>query len=202
MNSTAKSFDGLAIEPAVHEDEELKQRAEMIDGQIVYKALPGGEHAAAEYSFTHGIGAFFNRKKRNDGTGGWWILPEISIQYLKISEKGRMLTADIAGWKRSEVPERPKGNPIKISPHWVCEICHTTRKKDTILVPETLCAEGVEWYWFVDVEENLLTVFHLENGRYSVVKTWSKDFGNARIPPFDAVEFSLSVLFGDEPEDE
>ena len=174
----------------------------MIDGQIVPKALPGGAHSSVESGILRGISTRFHRTKRNDGSGGWWILTEISVLYKNMSEMGRILTADIAGWKRDRVPTRPSEYPVKETPDWVCEVCHTTRKKDTTIVPETLAAEGVEWYWLADVEDELLTIFHLENGKYSVVKTWPKDAGKARLPPFEAVELSLPELFGEDPEEE
>ena len=180
------------------EDPNGRDRAEYIDGKIVYKALPGGDHAIVASSIDRKIAASFHRKLRNDGTGGWWILPEISIQYNRISEKGRRLTADIAGWKRERVPLVPRGFPIATRPDWVCEVCHTTRTKDMTIVPETLAAEGVPWYWFVDVEEQLLSIFHLQDGLFSLLKTWKKNDGRVTLPPFEACKLTLAELFGDE----
>ena len=195
MSSTANKFDV--------EDYEFKdEREELIDGEVVYKALSGGKHSHIENRVSTNVSHLFDRKKRKDGSGGWWILTEASIQYRKVSEKGRQLTADVAGWKRERVPACPSTFPIEELPDWVCEICHTTRKKDTTIVPETLAADGVEWYWLVDVEDELLTVFHLENGRFYVLKTWSKEDGKVRIPPFETAEFSIPILFGEDAEDE
>lgn len=195
MSSTAKHLDDI-------EREFLEERAELIDGQVVYKALPGGRHGQIESSIDRAVGSLFHRKKRDDGRGGWWILTEVSIQYRKVSEKGRRLTADLAGWKRERVPACPSAFPVEDRPDWICEVSHTTRKKDTTIVPETLAAEGVPWYWLLDVEAENLTVYELSESGFVLRKSLFREDGKVRIPPFEAVELSMPVLLGDDPEDE
>ena len=51
---------------------------------------------------------------------------------------------------------------MTIRPDRVCEVCHTTRKKDRELVPDTLSKAGVPYYWFVDAEELFLEVWELQ----------------------------------------
>ena len=178
------------------------ERAEYIDGVPVMKALPGGNHAYVEGSILRRVGSYFSRPRRKDGTGGWWISTEASIRYTKVSEKGRILTADIAGWRREKVPAFPKLYPIPEIPDWICEVCHTTRKKDTTIVPETLAAEGVEWYWLADIETENLMVFQLSEKGYVLKKSLFRDDGNVRIEPFEAVSLNIGELFGDDPVDD
>lgn len=194
MSITAKNLDDI-------ERKIMEERAELIDGQVVYKALPGGEHASMAYSLGLAVGPF-SRRKRDDGTGGWWILSEPTILYRKLRESGQKLIADLAGWRRDRCPERPKGYPIQIRPDWVCEVCHSTRKKDTTIVPETLAAEGVSWYWFLDVEAENLMVYELSQEGFVLRKSLFREDGKVRIPPFDAIELSMPVLLGDDPEDD
>jgi Uma2 family endonuclease len=184
------------------EREMMEERVELIDGQVIHKALPGGKHGHIENRVSSSVGTLFDRKKRADGRGGWWILSEVTVQYRKVSEKGRMLTADIAGWKRDRVPVCPSEYPVPERPDWVCEICHTTRRKDTTIVPETLAAEGVNWYWFLDVDAENLMVYELAGSGFMLRHSLFREDGKVRIPPFDAVELSMPVLLGDDPEDD
>jgi Uma2 family endonuclease len=174
-------------------------RAELIDGQIVQKALPGGWHAAVEGAFLRLISQFAHKKKRKNGEGGWWILPEVSVHYRKTE---RVLTADLAGWRRDKVVDCPKEYPVGKCPDWVCEISHTTLKKDTTVVFETLLREGVPYYWIANVELENLQVFELVEGRYVLIHSLFKDDAWQRIKPFDSVELHMGMLFGeDDPND-
>jgi Uma2 family endonuclease len=174
-------------------------RAEWIDGEIVYKAQPGGEHASTEGAFLSQLRSVFHKKTKSSGEGGWWLLPEVSIHYRRTE---RVLTADIAGWKRSETPECPKGYPVVKIPNFVCEISHTTLKKDTTIVLNTLQADEVAHYWIANVEAKCLQVFELHAGKYALVQSLFHNDGWQRIQPFDAVQLHMGMLFGeDHPDD-
>jgi Uma2 family endonuclease len=170
-------------------------RFELIDGEIVRKAMPGGEHGALAANVTIRVGSLFSRKKRDDGTGGWWILSDVSVRYRRLE---RILEPDIAGWRRDRIRERPSGFPVEERPDWVCEISHTTRKKDTTIVPETMAAEGVRHYWLLDVENRNLQVFELvpSAGKYALVASLFADDGEVAIPPFESVTFDAGRLLG------
>jgi Uma2 family endonuclease len=172
-----------------------QERLELIDGQIVPKAQPGGEHSHAFVSVLRQLIEPFLRPFQPDDTGGWWILPEVSVYYPNMD---RVLIPDIAGWRRALHPERPKGYPVKVRPDWVCEISHTTWQKDTTTVLETLQVEGVPHYWLLDVERRNLIVFELKDGKYIAAQNLFADNGRARIRPFDAVELEVAALFGDD----
>lgn len=77
MTLTAKRLasidDFLALEGGA--------RAELIDGQIIEKARPSGEHGDIATSTATTISKFFKRKSQEDGTGGLWIISEVSIRY-------------------------------------------------------------------------------------------------------------------------
>ena len=162
--------------------------------------MPGGKHATVEGAVQGLIRAEFHKKNKNDGSGGWWILPEISIHYFKFE---RILTADIAGWRRQSLPECPTAYPVSDRPDWICEVAHTTLKKDTTTVFETLEKEGVPFYWIANVENGQLQVFELINGRYAMVQSLFEDDGLQRIKPFDAAELNVAMLFGaDAPDDD
>ena len=172
--------------------------AELIDGQIVYKTHPDGEHGDRQGAVISALRTIFNRKPQGNGTGGWWIMSDVSILYTKLE---RILEPDIVGWKRNRVPEKPTGYPIAVRPDWVCEVSHTTWKKDTTTVYETLEAAGVPYYWLLDVERENLVVFELqETGKYARIHSFFRENGKVRIKPFDAVELEMGILLGDDPE--
>lgn len=172
-------------------------RAELIDGQIIQKALPSGEHGDIQSSIVAELTRYFKRKPKDDGTGGWWFATEVSIRYRQTE---RILQPDIVGWLRSNYPERPKGYPVEERPDWVCEVSFSTWKKDTTTVFETLESEGVPYYWIVDFEHKNLVVYELQNKKYHKIQSLFEDQGKARIKPFDAIELDISVLFGADAE--
>lgn len=194
MDSTARKLATLADLIALGED----ARAELIDGRIVPKARPSGEHSDVESAIDTEIRKRFRRGKGNDGLGGWWIKTEVSVHYPKHE---RVFDHDIAGWKRDRVPENPKGFPVRERPDWVCEVSWTTWRKDTVEVPETLAAAGVPHYWVADVERECLLVFRLAGTEYALVKNLFRTDTKARIEPFEAAELNVDVFFGADADD-
>lgn len=168
-------------------------RAELIDGEIVKKASPSAEHSFAQVGVLDCLRPFRSGGGRSSG---WWILTEASIKYEK-SAQG--LIADVAGWKKCNYPEAPKGYPITILPDFVCEICVTTWKKDTTIVFKTLETDGVPYYWLLDVERKNLIVYELVNGRYTIAHNFFPENGPQRIEPFTEIETDVASLFGVEP---
>lgn len=175
-------------------------KAELIDGQIIYALPTGPKHGGIHANMIGFLTTYFKRKPGGRLPGGWWLLDAVSVHF---KSTGRILEPDISGWKRERVPQIPDDCPIEIIPDWVCEICVTTKKKDTTIVPETLAADGVPWYWLVDVEAKNLLVFSLgDDKKYNLEKSLFPEDGKVKIPPFDAIAIPVPVLFGEDPEDD
>ena len=169
---------------------------EWIDGVIGIKALPGWLHGNVTSQMLRTVGGLFHRHQASNGEGGWWIASEISIQYLNTD---RILQADLAGWKRDQHSQPPDGFPVTIRPDWVCEVCHTTRKKDRELVPDTLSKAGVPYYWFVDADSTRqprspqIHDQNLHDGIHSQERTRrSQQYGTHRIKAASSPEHSLT----------
>jgi Uma2 family endonuclease len=171
------------------------EHSELINGEIVQKSHPGGEHAQLQAAAVSHIYSKFHGKPKEDGTGGRWILSEVSVYYPKFES---ILQPDIAGWRRDAHPEKPTGYPVRTIPNWVCEICHTTQKKDTTVVPQTLAAHNVEFYWIVYVESKNLQVFKLMNDKYSLMGSYFIEDKLQRIMPFESLELNVTVLLGED----
>ncbi len=195
MTSTATKLQTLADWASLPPE----SRCELRDGQFIKKALPSFRHADVGRAITEILSRRFRRKSRSDGTGGWWLATEVSVAYPKL-ELGYI--HDLAGWKRSRVPEMPDEFPVSIAPDWVCEVCKSTWKKDSREVLAALEASSVPWYWLVDLERENLLVYELVGDRFTVAQSLFATEGKARIKPFDTVEIDLAVLFGADDEAE
>jgi len=179
-------------------EEQRGERAEFIAGQIVQKALPGGMHGRLEMTVGNPIANAFRRKGRDDGTGGWWLQYETSVLYPDVRE---IHTHDIVGWRRTRVPEEPLDYPVREKPDWVCEISVSTLRKDIGPLRRTLELEDVPFYWVVDSANKQIMVFERIDGHLVQTRSLFPEDGLQRIPPFEAVEFSIGVLFGEEIDD-
>jgi len=184
----------LAMTPA-----ERGERAEFVNGEIVQKALPGGRHAKGEGGVFRTVSNLFLKKKKDNGTGGWWILPETSVLYQGVRTQH---THDIVGWKRDRVPEEPLDYPVRERPDWVCEVAVTTMRKDTRDLKRTLEIEEVPFYWVLDVANEQLLVFKRVDGLLIQTHNLFREDLLQRIPPFETVEIRVGLLLGDDPEDE
>jgi Uma2 family endonuclease len=171
-------------------------RLEIVAGTIVEKASPSPEHSFAEGrlgGLLHG----FNRRPGPRGPGGWWILPEIHVEYAA----GDVYCHDVAGWRRDRSPDRPKGWPVKLRPDWVCEIISPNHERqDLVVKPRVLHAAEVPHYWAVHPEEKMLLVHRWADAGYTVVLTATSG-DRVRAEPFEAIELDVSELFGDEVDD-
>ncbi|HET7501737.1 MAG TPA: Uma2 family endonuclease [Kofleriaceae bacterium] len=170
-------------------------RLEIIDGDLVEKALPSWRHARAETKYGE-ILAPFNRKAGGPrGPGGWWIGTEVHVGY-----GDDVYCHDIAGWRRDRVPEMPDEFPISIRPDWVCEIVSPKHeKRDFVTKPQTLLAAEVPYYWILHPEEQMLIVQRWTARGYLTALSAGAN-QTVRAQPFDAIEIRVAELFGDDDE--
>ena len=192
--SQAKSLMG--IEEFIALPIDLRgDRAQFIDGQIVQKTLPSGEHSSAQSEFLRTLLPKFSRKKQGDGSGGWWIRTEVSVLFPTVSQ---VFTPDIAGWKRDRLDSAPKGFPVREVPDWICEVSVSTLRYDSRDKLRVFEIERIPFYWVIDVMNERLIVFETIDGHLIQTRDLYKVDGLQRIPPFDGVELSMAGLFGDE----
>ncbi len=169
-------------------------RYELIDGEIVRREATAYEHGAAQRSTAGWTGTLFHRKPEGL-TGGWWIITEGEVAYAS----GDCYLHDIAGWRRGRVPEAPTGRPVRIVPDWVCEVLSPSNwRNDTVVKFDACFRHKVGHYWIVDVEHRMLTVYKWHPDGW--IRLMTVEPGQrARLEPFEAVEFEVAVLFGDDP---
>ena len=106
-----------------------------------------------------------------------------------------ILVPDLAGWRRTRMPEYPDTAYFTLAPDWVCEVLSpSTRALDQGAKRTSYAREGVRYLWYVDPDARTLAAFALRAGQWTLLETLT---GAAAVsqPPFAAISFSLSDLW-------
>ncbi len=83
---------------------------EIIDGELYKQPRPTGPHALSASALGGELYGLF--PKGRGGPGGWWIIDEPEIHFVRDTE---VLVPDIAGWRASGCP-RPAGSALRRDP--------------------------------------------------------------------------------------
>ncbi len=174
---------------------EDERRHEILDGEIVEKLMPRGEHGFSQGNILMQLRDYQRRPNGPTRPGGWWFATEPTIRL----SRHTVVQPDVAGWRRERMPNRPAGYPIPLRPDWVCEImCDgDARRRDGLQKRRIYADHDVPHYWLVDTERETLTVLKLTDQGYVEVMTAERP-GRIRAEPFDALELQVGVLFGDD----
>lgn len=173
---------------------EARRFHELIGGELIEKAAPSGEHGDAQAGVVGALRAPFHRGAGRGGPGGWWIATEVEVLF-----DDQVVRPDVVGWRRDNCPERPTGFPIKVRPDWICEIISPARPTDdTIKKLRLYQLVGVGHYWLVDPRDATLTVMRWSADGY-ITRLRAERTEVVRAEPFDAIEFAVGTLFGDDP---
>ena len=173
-------------------------RAEMLDGRIVYKAMPTFEHGDAVIGISGQLDRY--RGPRGGGRGGWWLSQEVDL-YLS----GQGVRPDLVGWRIDTHPTPPRKVNVGsrhlgvyvTAPDWVCEVLSgSTRRRDE--------EDGIKWrayweagvghYWLVDLTRNQLTVYRRGERDYEPVDVAGRE-SRKMLAPFDEAEFEARRVF-------
>ncbi len=174
-----------------------KRFHEIIDGALVPKAAPSGEHGDAQSALVSKLKGPFQRRPSGKSPGGWWIYTEVEIQLAP----DQVYRPDIVGWRRERVPERPRGTPIAVRPDWICEVLSPSNPgTDRVKKLNRYHQFGVPHYWLVDPIEETLSVFRWMADGYLLALAADRD-ARVRAEPFEAVEIAVAGLFGEDEED-
>ena len=116
---------------------------EIINGRLYAQPRPANRHALVESGLAMDIGSAYHRGR--GGPGGWWILVEPEIHFIRDEE---VLVPDLAGWRRNRMPRLPPDHRIEIVPDWVCEILSpSTARKDRLTKMPVYARYGVPTLW-------------------------------------------------------
>ncbi|HEX3763053.1 MAG TPA: Uma2 family endonuclease [Kofleriaceae bacterium] len=168
---------------------------EIIDGVLYTMTKPRMRHQRTTRLIGGTIGAPFDDER--DGPDGWWIVTEPGIELPNTPE----ISPDVAGWRRTRMPEMPNDEPIRMVPDWVCEILSkSTRRHDLLVKMPYYARVGVAYAWIMDLEARVLTAQRLESGRWVTIGTYS-DETEARLEPFDVVPLDVRAWWPPTPPD-
>lgn len=166
---------------------------EIIDGELVRKAMPSARHGAAQGRVFRSVSPYDHRP-RPPHPGGWWFATEAEVEF----EPSEVYRPDVAGWLRARMPELPDEMPIPLRPDWICEVLSRSNKRnDTIKKRRIYHRCGVPHSWIVDPMEETLDVYRWHVDGYLQVLAAERG-DRVRPEPFDGIELQVGVLFGDD----
>ncbi len=165
---------------------------EVVDGELVRKAMPSGPHGRTQSRVVTRIGGPYDRRPGGRWPGGWWIVTEVEV----VLADHQVYRPDVIGWRRERLPELPKAAPIDVRPDWVCEVLsESNASHDLVKKMRGYHRAGVPHYWVVDPGEETLTVYRWTADGFLLAV--AADRGErVRAEPFDAVELFVGGLFG------
>ncbi len=169
-------------------------RAELLDGEIIYKVLPTIHHGRNQSRLAHLL-VPYDKKPQQSGPGGWWICTEVEVRY----NNNNCFRHDLVGWRRDRLPQLPDDFPISIIPDWVCEITSSNRGNDLIRKKRVLLNARMPDYWIADMKYQILSSLRWTAEGYNIA-------GEAGVgekvsfSPFPEIELDVSVIFGQDSE--
>jgi Uma2 family endonuclease len=108
-----------------------------------------------------------------------------------------VLVPDLAGWRRERMPSLPNTAWFELAPDWVCEILSpSTARIDRVEKLPIYANAGVNHAWLIDPDLRTLEAYENQNGKWLLLAAFEND-DRVRIPPFDAIEIELAVLWAD-----
>lgn len=162
--------------------------AELIGGVLHTHPRPATPHAQAATVLGEELGPPFKRGK--GGPGGWVLLYEPEVHMGE-----HVLVPDLAGWRRTTLPELPEVAYLEVRPDWVAEVLSaSTRRYDRALKLPIYAEHGVAHVWLVDPEARTLEVLRLDGSSYRLIVTHAGE-APVRAEPFDAIELDLGALW-------
>lgn len=169
---------------------------EVVDGELVRKALPSGPHGRTQSRVVSRIGGPYDRRPGGRLPGGWWIVTEVEIEL----EEHQVYRPDVVGWRRDRLPELPKQTPITVRPDWVCEVLsESNASNDLVRKMRGYHHAGLPHYWVVDPGEETLTVYRWTAEGFLLALAGDRK-ERVRAEPFEAVELFVGALFGEDEE--
>jgi hypothetical protein len=133
-------------------------------------------HGTAQAELTTEIAGAYGLCSRGRGPGGWIFATDVEILFAP----DQIFRPDVTGWHRECLPKVPDESPI------------TIRKR-------TYHQHQVPHYWLLDpVRETLSVLRWSPDGFIEILSAIGGE--RVRAEPFDAIEISVGVFFGDDDE--
>ena len=159
--------------------------AELIGGELHVQPRPRLRHARASTRLGAALSGF-----DGDEPEQWILLDEPELH---LGEA--VLVPDLAGWRRTRMPEMPDDPFTTLAPDWCCEVLSpSTEDVDRAEKLPIYAAHGVAHVWLLDPLVRTLEVLRLDGATFRLIATHRGE-PHARAEPFDAIELALSPLW-------
>lgn len=163
---------------------------EIINGRVIAMPRPAGPHGQASSAL--GANIFMPFQKGRYGPGGWWIIDEPEIHFIRDIE---ITVPDIAGWRRERMVSPPRTHRYEIIPDWICEILSpSTAKLDRTEKMPLYARYGVKHLWLIDPLLKLLEVYELQALNWINLGNF-KDNDGVNAAPFAEITLNLNDLW-------
>ena len=128
------------------------------------------------------------------GPGGWIFVDEPELHL-----GPHIAVPDIAGWRQERMVEPQDQAYFSVVPDWICEVISpSTEKYDKGDKRRIYAHYGVNHLWHLDPRAKTLEVFALSDTNWLLTHTFV-DAEDVSAPPFDAITFSLGLLWPLDP---
>jgi Uma2 family endonuclease len=172
------TYDDVVSAPADHV-------AELIAGELHVQPRPRTRHARASTRLGNALSGF-----DADEPGGWILLDEPELHF-----GGDVLVPDLAGWRRTRMPEMPDEPFLTLAPDWCCEVLSpSTEDVDRADKLPIYATRGVAHVWLVDPALRTLEILRLDGPTFRLIATHRAE-ARVRAEPFDAIELALAALW-------
>jgi len=166
--------------------------AEIIHGVLETHPRPTPRHAMTSAEILGMLRGPF--RLGEGGPGGWLFMNEPELH---LSNHG--VVPVIVGWRRGRMSSLPDTPYLTLVPDWVCEILSpSTARLDQGPKRQIYAGCGVPYLWLLDPVTRVLDAYQLVSGKWLLLGT-ATGSGDVSLPPFDAISFSLDVLFPLDP---
>jgi Uma2 family endonuclease len=179
----------IATKPQLNLEEflklpETKPAKEFIDGEIIQKPMPQGEHSSIQVDLCEAINRVAKTQKIAKA------FPELRCTF-----GGQSIIPDIAVFKWQRIPFQSSGrvaNRFELHPDWAIEILSPDQSQTKVLSKLLQCSQhGTELGWLIYPEEDSILIVY--PGQKVELLT-----GETRLPILNGIELELTVeqVFG------
>jgi Uma2 family endonuclease len=165
---------------------ETKPASEYIDGVVIQKPMPQGEHSTLQGELVSVI----NSSLKLGSIGR--AFPELRCTF-----GGRSVVPDVTVFRHDRIPRQSNGrieNQFKIAPDWTIEILSPDQGQSKVIRNILHCIQnGTEMGWLLDPEDSCIFVYDAE-GR---VQAFEQADAELPVPTFaKTVKLTVGEVFG------
>jgi Uma2 family endonuclease len=165
---------------------DTKPASEYIDGEVIQKPMPQGEHSVLQRDLCLALTTTF----KPDKTAA--AFPELRCTF-----GGRSIVPDITVFRTDRIPLKPDGrieNAFNLPPDWTIEILSPGQSHSKVIRNILHCIDhGTEMGWLLDPEEPCIFVYD-EKG---TVRVFDQAETIVPVPGFaGAVQLTVGEIFG------